>query len=143
MKPIYFLLFVSSVVLISCKKLGCTDINAMNYEKIAQKNDESCTYEGSIGIWFDSLKSIEYSNAGIQTLTYFINGINKGTILSSFYGNASTVTCDSQITFVVDFNLGKASTQSHKLIVKSETGALVDNYAMTAEGGKCTLFQMK
>jgi hypothetical protein len=28
----------------SCKKKGCTDVNANNYSEEAQKDDESCTY---------------------------------------------------------------------------------------------------
>lgn len=37
-------LLVGSTV-ISCKKKGCTDPNALNYEQNAKKDDGSCTYE--------------------------------------------------------------------------------------------------
>ena len=136
-----FLTFLSPSLL-SCKKLGCTDENALNFEKVAKKNDESCTYEGSVGIWFDSLKADEYAFDGVIDLTYFVDGKNIGTISSSQYSIVPP-TCESPEVVTVKFNMGKASSASHSLLVKRETGAIVDSYNFSVEGGKCSLFLMK
>ncbi len=36
---------VLAVTAISCKKEGCTDVNANNYNEEAKKDDGSCTYD--------------------------------------------------------------------------------------------------
>jgi len=131
-----------SICLFSCKKLGCTDQNAMNFEKEAKKNDESCTYEGSVGIWFDSVKAQEYTADSIITLTYFVDGNNVGTISSGQYSNVSP-NCDSPEVLTVEFNMGKVSSAVHSLIVKRETGLVIDSYNFTTEGGKCSLYLLK
>jgi hypothetical protein len=143
MKSISLFIILFLFFTVSCKKLGCTDENAMNFENVAQKNDGSCTYEGSVGIWFDSIKFVEYANTGVQSLTYFINGDEKGVVPIWPYASAAGLTCDSSGVFQMDFSIGKASTQSYNLLVKRETGAVIDNYAITVQGGKCTLFLTK
>jgi hypothetical protein len=143
MKAFFLFFLLIGIGLSSCKKMGCTDVNSMNFEKEAQKNDGSCTYEGSVGIWFDSIKAVEYFNAGVQSLTYMINGEEVGTVSSVAYGNTQSISCASPEVFLVDFSMGKAETQSFNLYVKRETGAVIDNYPLTVNGGKCTLFLMK
>ena len=44
MKKIVCLLFVCSVVFIGCKKKGCTDPSATNYDSSAEKDDGSCIF---------------------------------------------------------------------------------------------------
>jgi len=131
-----------SICLCSCKKLGCTDQNAMNFEKEAKKNDQSCAYEGSVGIWFDTVKAQEYAVDSVITLIYFVDGNNVGTISSGQYSNVLP-TCDSPEVLTVEFNMGKVSSAAHSLIVKRETGLVIDNYIFTVEGGKCSLYLLK
>ncbi|MGJ8661306.1 MAG: hypothetical protein ACSHXL_04655 [Bacteroidota bacterium] len=135
-----FVILITSIY--SCKKLGCTDENALNFEEVAQKDDESCTYEGSVGIWFDSIKADEYESNSIIAITYFIDGDSSTTVFSDQY--VSTIpTCGSPDVFTVKFNMGKASSETHNLIVKSETGAIIDSYKFPVEGGSCSLYLMK
>lgn len=45
MKITYISIVLSTLVLVSCKKEGCTDPSATNYSENAKKDDGSCTYE--------------------------------------------------------------------------------------------------
>lgn len=49
MKYISLVLIGASLFLSSCKKKGCTDETALNYEAEAKKDDGSCEYEQPIG----------------------------------------------------------------------------------------------
>ncbi len=44
MKKLIFVCVASTVALFSCKKEGCTDQDAINYDKKAKKNDGSCKF---------------------------------------------------------------------------------------------------
>jgi hypothetical protein len=44
MKNLSLIIILLSVVSVSCKKEGCTDIAATNYNAEAKKDDGSCTY---------------------------------------------------------------------------------------------------
>ena len=44
MKKGILLLFVASTAIVSCKKKGCTDADAVNYSAEAEKDDGSCAY---------------------------------------------------------------------------------------------------
>ena len=62
------LLFIFSIALLqSCAKEGCTDVDAVNYDSYADKNDGSCTFEGSVVFWYDAetADSLYYSSYGI------------------------------------------------------------------------------
>ena len=46
MKKVFLALFVCSVALVSCRKKGCTDPNASNYDSSAKKDNGSCNPSG-------------------------------------------------------------------------------------------------
>lgn len=122
--------------------MGCMDVNATSYEVVAQKDDGSCTYKGSLGIWLDETKAQEYVSLGIDSLYYFIDYKEKaGASVASFYLNPPS--CGDVNVVTLNFDLGKYSSNNYTLLVKSETGAVVDNYPVTVEGNKCTLFLLK
>ena len=50
MKNLILLAAIASVGLMSCKKKGCTDPQAVNYNSEAQKDDETCNYIPAIAI---------------------------------------------------------------------------------------------
>jgi len=72
-----------SLATISCKKKGCTDITAENYEESAEKDDGSCTYatEGTITLNFtqnfggtnvtaSDFDQLNYTNANGEVLSF-------------------------------------------------------------------------
>lgn len=59
MKKLVFLFVVLTAFVYSCKKEGCTDETAINYNKKAKKDDGSCEYDGPyliVKLRFDSLQ---------------------------------------------------------------------------------------
>lgn len=78
MKKIHISLLITLIgfSIISCKKEGCTDEFATNYEVKAKTNNLLCTYEGSLLFWMnestsDSLKL----NTGSKALRYWVQEV--------------------------------------------------------------------
>ena len=48
----------------SCKKEGCTNADADNYDSSAKKDDGSCTYTGRHVIWYNSATAVNLAYDG-------------------------------------------------------------------------------
>jgi len=70
-KPNYLLMLPVLVMLfaVGCKKKGCTDPAASNYDSAAEKNDESCEYDTAITYSVPATYSYEDSD-GNSTVSY-------------------------------------------------------------------------
>ena len=58
MKKLLFLTAIISIGMVSCKKKGCTDPTAANYNMEAEKDDESCVYIPTIIVTGSSTMTI-------------------------------------------------------------------------------------
>lgn len=60
----------------SCKKKGCTDPEAINYEDKVISNNLLCQYQGSVVFWYDQIKMDSLKKIyPIKSLEYFVNDI--------------------------------------------------------------------
>lgn len=100
MKNSILIIFVSSLILLSCKKedqkiFGCTDPSATNYNASATDDNGSCTYNGNVTFWYNSNGTNATVNIGGQV----------GYITSYYPGNDPS--CGS--TGCANFTLGVGS----------------------------------
>ena len=69
MKKLLFIAFIA-IITIACKKEGCTDQNATNYNADAKKDDGSCMYSSDhsiIGVWELVSAIISYSEGYLDS----------------------------------------------------------------------------
>ncbi len=59
----------------SCKKYGCTDPDALNFDDKVRSNNLVCEYEGSILFWYDKITqdSLEQIYGKIRALEYYVD----------------------------------------------------------------------
>lgn len=70
---------LTGVLLASCKKEGCTDNNAINYEPKAKKDDNSCVYhQGELNLAFNHTWAM--SSAPFETGKDFVHPKTKDTL---------------------------------------------------------------
>lgn len=74
MKSLSILFLSSLFVFASCKKEGCMDNNANNYDSEAKKDNASCLYEASAIFWISASTSTSYQNSFIDELKVYIDG---------------------------------------------------------------------
>ena len=116
------LLLISTILLtaMACKKEGCTDPIAINYDNKADKNDNSCEYKKTTDELiteactdFDNVFIIETPNKGTLQMTfgtetgYRIMAGGFGTELSSQWFDASGNKYDSGMTLPLPILVGE------------------------------------
>ena len=84
MKNLLLLAAVATIGLASCKKKGCTDPQAANFNSEAQKDDESCNYIPTIAITGAATMDVELGS------TY----VDPGATATNKDGSAVNVTAD-------------------------------------------------
>ncbi|MFK7786252.1 MAG: immunoglobulin-like domain-containing protein [Crocinitomicaceae bacterium] len=86
MKNLLLLAAVATIGLASCKKKGCTDPQAVNFNSEAQKDDESCNYIPTIAITGASTLDVElgstYTDPGATATNKDGSAVNVTTDLS-------------------------------------------------------------
>lgn len=75
------ILLTTAFALSSCKKEGCTDPEAFNYNQDANENDGSCTYQSHTSFWFNqNISNWLAVTYGITSLSVYMNDVLVGTM---------------------------------------------------------------
>lgn len=114
MRSIIFVFFASSVFIVSCKRHGCTDSEAMNYDSKAEKSDRTCLFESKGVVYWNQSSQDFLLNNGVTSLTVILDHdtLLKQADISSF-GPFDVSDCASEdwftfdrITYDDDFDIG-------------------------------------
>lgn len=105
----------------SCKKEGCTDTDATNFNESAKQDDNSCQYEGSVVLWYGQEVSDYLVNDDAITLTYYVNGQIVGSSASSVYwlGKPS---CGDNGSITITKDLSNTKSMSYTYSIIDQTG---------------------
>ncbi len=124
MKKLLYLLAVTSIVLASCKKEGCTDPEAVNFCEDCKKDDNTCTFEGSTVLWYGKTVSDSTQASGITSFSYTIDSKVAGSSASNVYYTVKP-TCgeNGSITYTKDLGKDKSKTVAYE--VKDNTGLVL------------------
>ena len=104
----------------SCQKQGCTDIDAVNYNVDAKKDDGTCTYEGSAIFWYGEATSDALIIADAVSLTYYVDGQIVGSSAANVYWNGTAPECGTTGLVTVTKDLGHVKTQAYNYQIKDQ-----------------------
>jgi len=143
-----YILTISLIALLfaSCKKEGCTDSLAKNYDQEAKKDDNSCSYDASIIFWINAAGSISFDNSAIDKLTIYIDDEKIGEMNTT--SNQLEVPACNTVGITYFSELGNNTTKSinYKITYDAFGPPGQDNETTYAEGtlqmkgGTCTPF---
>jgi len=74
-------LILLSLFVVSCKKEGCTNESATNFDSEAKKDDGSCKYEANTSFWFnEGVSGFLVGPYEVTELTVYMDDIAVGTM---------------------------------------------------------------
>ncbi|GEM_PF-4934889 len=159
--------FVLIYLTVSCKKEGCTDPIAENYDQKAKEDDQSCQYiYGCMNEWADNYceectrenNSCKYSGSivfylrskdrelfnfnKIKELTLYLNDENIGGLVvdKQLYRQDQLPGCNSPNTITRTFEYDSGYTQRHFLRVHDVSGIKLYGVALETRASKCWPF---
>lgn len=110
---------ISIVSLIGCKKHGCNDPAAENYDKTVEVNDGSCMYESNLIFWYNSSISGALQANDSQTLRFTVNNELLGSAPTTNYWDEEPG-CDSLDIIKFTIPLDKKQAVIYNYSVKDE-----------------------
>ena len=142
MKNVYVLfLGILLSFLTGCRKEGCTDYFADNYNQSAKKNNGSCTYSEKFIIWQGYETSQLFQQEGITGLAVYIDGQLIGTFLTSNYWTA-TPSCEQSGLLNTIIDMGKNDSKMINLEFRDQDGISLYNENILITAGSCNHYEI-
>jgi hypothetical protein len=107
-----FLLLLSSTFS-GCKKesvCGCNDVDAINYNPLAEEYDGSCIYEGEVDFWYGEAYAEYLRSEGVTHFYIYIDGKAKIIGSPSMYWVAEPG-CGGGLVSIIDMGYEKARSK--------------------------------
>jgi hypothetical protein len=120
-----------------CGRKGCTDKDAVNYDKKAKRTDNSCKYEGLVVFWWNKTTAAKLKTQGISNVELFINGASIGSLSTSSSWDTPPE-CGEANTVSYTMDLGSLRTKTCELIGKDQFGFPQYNEDFVFKAHTCT-----
>lgn len=136
------IILIVGFTITSCKKKGCIDSDADNYNSEAVKDNGTCSYNGSVMFWYLEPTSIVLVNTGAETLTYKVNGVVIGTSLAAEYTTIVPF-CGQPGAMSVTHAIGNDKKKSFNYSITDQTGYEHFGGTTNFSGGACLSIKLK
>ncbi len=130
------------ISLLGCRKEGCTDVLATNYDANAKKDNGLCEYEANLVFWYDQSVMDFLVNDGATSLYFYIDGTLEETIPLTVWWT-SAPHCDENGAINVKINMGKNNTDVSRIEVYDQTGWKYYDFNAEYSGGGCTPLRLQ
>lgn len=140
MKITWITLIATLLMLNSCIKKGCTDSTAFNYNEEANKEDNSCQYQGKTSFWFnENISNWLVNNYNVTSLTVYMDNVEVGTMDPADWKVGPD--CDGD-NFTVINDLGNNQSYDYSYMLNDQTGTQRFNGTVTVTANTCSNVQL-
>lgn len=143
MKNIFTLFLVVVTALASftgCKKEGCNDPDATNYNADAGKDDGSCIFEGSVVFWYNAATADFMQSLGVDELNFYVDGNLVGTRnINDFY--TTQPDCGDAGSITVVKSLDDKKSRNFSFSIEDQENFLLDVGVFGIRANECTAFR--
>lgn len=125
----------------SCKKKGCIDSEASNFDTEAKKDDGTCVYKGNVTWWIGQQESIGLNSNGITDLNIYVDDTLVGSQGSNIYF-LSAPACGEPSIVTKQFDMGTLKSKSINYQIIDENQTVHYTGLVNVKPG-CNLVEMK
>lgn len=144
MKKIILGLSIAAAIAVSCKKEGCKDVDATNYNSVATKDDGSCSYSGSVIFWWnETTRNQMYVDADAEYIKLYVDNEVFATSDVIYTSWTSAPNCESTGSYKYTLNLGSEKTASKSYKVVGDLGNVIFSGTANFTAGSCTSIQLQ
>ena len=141
-KLIGFMAITFMLTLNSCKKEGCVDVNAVNYNTDAKKDNGTCTYSGENVIFYGEDVAQFLVDNNYTSLTYYVGGTLVGSSAASVYFTSEPA-CGAEGSITITRDLGVAKNKTFDYEVKDEDGTILWEGTLNFTANTCSSLELK
>ncbi|MFN5307347.1 MAG: hypothetical protein ACK5CV_09325 [Bacteroidota bacterium] len=120
MKKIIYASLASVLMLTTlnaCKKEGCTDSFATNYDEKADSDNGTCTYTGTVQFWYGKSASDWLDTVEVTSLAYYVDNQLIGSSAANVYFTGDpSCTQANVVRKTMDLGLAKTKTVPYKVV---------------------------
>ncbi len=136
--------FASALILgasfTSCKKEGCTDSLASNYDDSADRDDESCLFSANVVFWYDQNTGIFPMDA--SDVNFYLDSKLLGTS-TGYLDRPGIPTCDSLNLVRFIYDMEKTKSGIFPLTIKARSNdSLLYTKTINVSVGKCNIIDI-
>lgn len=134
-------LFCSALFLVlvsGCKKEGCDDQFALNYNSKVNKNNGTCLYELKSVFWYGEEASTNLQDDNITSLRFFVGDLLIGTKMTNEYWSTAP-DCGFGMNFRENSSL---TSTTHNYSVLDQNNEVVWSGTLTLGAGVCISKEM-
>lgn len=133
-----FVLFLAAGTLSACSKVpGCMDVDAVNYDPLAEEDNGQCNYMGGAAFWHNEASAQSMINDGITQVEIYVDGYLEGQI-TPFTHWDTPPSCESDIAVTIpNYGLGSAKSKSFSYAVRDQDDNLIGSGSFTIYGNRC------
>lgn len=133
-----FFIILLTLLAFSCKKKGCVETAAINYNSEAEKDDGSCEFSGTAILWFNSVTATNMVNSSIPNIDLYINGVSIGSCSATQYSlNAPPCVTTEGLTGVASLGNEKAKVYTYQ-VKKSGTSTVLQTGNIELFASNCS-----
>lgn len=132
---------ISGLMMSSCKKEGCTDKDAINYQTFAKVDNGSCTYSGSVILWYKAGVFTGLASYGVTNLSLYIDDEFQGEYPVGFY-SPSEPTCGTSNTMSLELDLGSEKSKEFNYEIKDQNGTVRWSGVLDLSASQCSSYEL-
>lgn len=134
----FFTLLILALSFVSCRKEGCTNPLATNFNENATDSDNSCLFKGDVVFWFDENTSQNLGGTfGTENLNVYFDDELIGTYdVNNFQETAPD--CSQQSTVGTEVDLGGETEESFNFRIEDDGGSIIEEGLVQVSASECT-----
>ena len=114
----------------------------MNYSSEAEKDDESCRYNGKVLFWFNSVTATDLVNASIPSVDFYIDDVMLGSVSMTQF-SVSVPVCGGSDGFTGSVDTGTSTSISKSYAIKEAgTSTIIQSGVVLVESPTCNTIEL-